>query len=94
MTIPFLPGRAASWASGRAVRTLPMGAGLAIAQEMAQMSGQQVLALIDRFGQANWDLAHHYPAWQGRLADTPASIAWCRGLIAELDFTPVRNGQP
>jgi hypothetical protein len=87
----FLADRQATWASGRAFRTLPTTAGLAIAQEMTQMSDQQILGLVDRAGQANWNLAHQYQVGKGWLADTAISIAWCRGLIPELDFTPVRS---
>ena len=57
------------------------------------MSDQQILGLIDRGGQANWDLANHYQVGQGWLADTAVSIAWCRGLIADLDFTPARSSR-
>ena len=57
------------------------------------MSDQQILSLIGRGGQANRDLAHQYQVGQGWLQDTAVSIAWCRGLIAELDFTPVRSSQ-
>lgn len=92
-TTPFQAGRQATWASGHAFRTLPTTAGLAVAQEMTQMSDQQILGLIDRSGRANRDLAHQYQVGQGWLADTAVSIAWCRGLIAELNFTPVRSSQ-
>jgi hypothetical protein len=92
-TTAFLAGRQATWASGRAFRTLPTAAGLAVAQEMTQMSDQQILGLIDRSGRANWDLAQQYQVGQGWRADTAVSIAWCRGMIAELDFTPARSSQ-